>query len=111
MRLLGLFLFMKKLLISLFLALLISGCNIVYRPAIQQGNILQQSTIDQLKLGMTKEQVRYLMGSCVLNQPFQADRQDYIYFLQPGHGEPIQRRVTLIFSKGRLHNIEKSALN
>lgn len=102
---------MKKLLISLFLTLLISGCNIVYRPDVQQGNILQQSTIDQLELGMTKEQVRYLMGSCVLQSPFQSDRQDYIYFLQPGHGEPIQRRVTLIFSNGRLQHIEKSALN
>lgn len=95
----------------MFITVLASGCNIVYRPHIQQGNILQQSTIDQLQVGMTKEQVRYLMGSCVLQQPFQADRQDYIYFLQPGYGEPIQRRVTLIFSKGRLQNIEKSALN
>lgn len=99
---------MKKLLISLFFAVLISGCGIVYRPDIQQGNILQQSTIDQLEVGMTKEQVRYLMGSCVLQQPFQADRQDYIYFLQPGHGEPIQRRVTLIFSKGRVYKISKN---
>lgn len=82
-----------------------------YRPNIQQGNILQQSTIDQLKLGMTKEQVRYLLGSCVLQSPFQLDRQDYIYFLQPGHGEPIQKRVSLIFSNGRLQHIKKSALN
>jgi outer membrane protein assembly factor BamE len=102
---------MKKLLISLFIIVLTSGCNIVYRPDIQQGNVLHQSTIDRLEIGMTKEQVRYLMGSCVLQQPFQADRQDYIYFLQPGHSEPIQRRVTLIFSKGRLQNIEKAALN
>jgi outer membrane protein assembly factor BamE len=105
------YIFMKKLLISLFLTLLISGCHIVYRPDIQQGNILQQSNINQLELGMTKEQVRYLLGGCVLQSPFQPDRQDYIYFLQPGYGEPIQRRVTLIFSKGRLQDIEKSALN
>lgn len=102
---------MKKLIISLFLTLIISGCHIVYRPNIQQGNVLQQSTTDQLKLGMTKEQVRYLLGSCVLQSPFEPDRQDYIYFLQPGHGESLQRRITLIFSNGRLHHIEKSALN
>lgn len=95
----------------MFLTLLISGCSIIYRPDIQQGNILQQSTIDQLELGMTKEQVRYLLGSCVLQAPFQLDREDYIYFLQPSHGEPIQKRVTLIFSNGRLQHIEKSALN
>lgn len=102
---------MKKLLVSLFLILLISGCHIVYRPDIQQGNLLQQSTIDQLEPDMTREQVRYLLGSCVLQSPFQPDRQDYIYFLQPGYGEPIQRRVTLIFSNGHLKDIEKSALN
>lgn len=95
----------------MFLTLIISGCQIVYRPDIQQGNISQQSTIDRLELGMTKEQVRYLLGSCVLQSPFQMDRKDYIYFLQPGHGEPIQRRVTLIFSKGRLQHIERSSLN
>lgn len=102
---------MKKLLLSVLLTLVISGCHIVYRPDIQQGNILQQSTIDQLELGMTKEQVRYLLGSCVLQAPFQPDRQDYIYFFQPGHSEPIQRRVTLLFSNGRLQHIEKSVLN
>jgi outer membrane protein assembly factor BamE len=102
---------MKKLIISLFLALIVSGCHIIYRPNIQQGNILRQPTTDLLKLGMTKEQVRYLLGSCVLQSPFQQDRQDYIYFLQVGHGEPIQKRITLIFSNGSLRHIEKSALN
>lgn len=101
---------MKKL-VSWLLALIISGCHIVYRPNIQQGNILQQSTIDQLKLGMTKEQVRYLLGSCVLQPPFELNRQDYVYFFQPGYGEPLQKRVSLIFSNGRLHHIERSSLN
>ncbi|RDH41082.1 MAG: outer membrane protein assembly factor BamE [Candidatus Aquirickettsiella gammari] len=101
---------MKKLFIS-FLLLMLSGCHIVYRPSVQSGNILKQSTIDQLKLGMTMEQVRYLLGSCVLQSPFQSGRKDYIYFYQPGYAEPIQRRVTLLFSKGRLQKIEKSALN
>ncbi len=102
---------MKNFFLSLLLTLVITGCHIVYRQDIQQGNLLQQSTIDQLYLGMTKEQVYYLLGSCVLKSPFQANREDYIYYLQPGHGEPIQRRVTLIFSNGRLQHIEKSALN
>lgn len=90
---------------------MISGCHIIYRPDIQQGNILKQSTIDQLELGMTREQVRYLLGSCVLQSPFQFDRKDYIYFYQPGHGEPIQRRVTLLFSADRLQKIEKASVN
>ncbi|WP_083429769.1 outer membrane protein assembly factor BamE [Rickettsiella grylli] len=102
---------MKKLLLSLLLTLMVAGCHIVYRHDIQQGNILQQSTIDQLHLGMTREQVYYLLGSCILESPFQANRKDYIYYVQPGHGEPIQRRITLIFSNNRLQHIDQSALH
>jgi outer membrane protein assembly factor BamE len=99
--------FMKKWVISFFLLCSLSACSIIYRPHIQQGNILRQSTIEQLKLGMTEEQVRYLLGSCVLQSPFQANRNDYVYFYQPGHGQSIERHVTLIFSNGRLVSIKK----
>lgn len=102
---------MKRLLISFFLFSIISGCHIIYRPDIQQGNILAQSTIDQLKPGMTREQVRYLLGSCVLQSPFQCNREDYIYFYQPGYGESTQRRVTLLFAGNRLQRIERASVN
>lgn len=98
---------MIKWFISFFLLFLLSACSIIYRPDIQQGNILKQSTIQQLKLGMTEEQVRYLLGSCVLESAFQANRKDYVYFYQPGHGESRQQHVTLIFSEGRLVSIKK----
>ncbi len=97
---------MTKWAISFFLLFVLSACSIIYRPDIQQGNILKQSTIEQLKLGMTEEQVRYLLGSCVLQAAFQSNRSDYVYFYQPGHGEAIQRHVTLIFSGGRLRSIK-----
>lgn len=97
---------MIKRFISFFLLCLLSGCGIIYRPNIQQGNILTQSTIEQLRLGMTKEQVRYLLGSCVLKSPFQANRSDYVYFYQPGHAQSTQRHVTLIFSGNRLVSIK-----
>jgi outer membrane protein assembly factor BamE len=99
--------FMIKRIISFFLVCILSACAIVYRPDIQQGNILTQSTIDQLKIGMTEEQVRYLLGSCVLEPVFQDNRSDYVYFYQPGHGESIQRHVTLFFSAGKLRRIIK----
>lgn len=99
---------MKKWIISFFLLCSLSACSITYRPLIQQGNILRQSTIEQLKLGMTEEQVRYLLGSCVLQSPFQANRSDYVYFYQPGHGQSTKRHVTLIFSHGRLVNVKKA---
>lgn len=102
---------MTKWAINCFLLLLLSGCSIIYRPDIQQGNILKQSTIEQLKLGMTEEQVRYLLGSCVLQTPFQPNRSDYVYFYQPGHAESTQQHVTLIFSANRLVSIKKELPN
>lgn len=101
---------MTKWVISFVLLCTLSACGIVYRPDIQQGNILQQSTIEQLKLGMTEEQVHYLLGSCVLQPPFQLNRDDYVYFYQPGHGESMQRHITLLFSNGRLRSIKKEPL-
>jgi outer membrane protein assembly factor BamE len=98
---------MTKWVISFFLLCILSACNIIYRPNIQQGNVLKQSSIEQLKLGMTEEQVHYLLGSCVLQSPFQANRSDYVYFYQPGHAQSIQRHITLIFANGRLVNIKK----
>lgn len=97
---------MTKLFISFFLLFLLSACSIIYRPDIQQGNVLTQFSIDRLKLGMTEEQVRYLLGSCVLQPSFQSNRRDYVYFYKPGHGESTQRHVTLFFSGGRLVSIK-----
>lgn len=98
---------MKKLLFSLLILLSLTACGLVYRPDIQQGNIMKQSTIDRLRLGMTKEQVRYLLGGCVLRPAFQANRRDYVYFVQPGHGPARIQSVTLIFRNGQLAQIKK----
>lgn len=102
---------MMKWAVNCFLLFLLSGCSIIYHADIQQGNTLKQSTIEQLKLGMTKEQVRYLLGSCVLQTPFQPNRRDYVYFYKPGNGESIQQHVTLIFSNNQLVNIKKELPN
>ncbi len=102
---------MTKWVISFFLLCTLSACSIIYRPDIQQGNILRQSTIEQLKVGMTEEQVRYLLGSCVLQPAFQPNRRDYVYFYQPGHAQSTQGHVTLIFSQGRLQRIKKELLS
>ncbi len=98
--------FMTKWTICFLFMLVLSACNIVYRPDLQQGNILEQPAIAQLKLGMTEEQVRYLLGSCVLQTPLQSHRSDYVYLYQPAHAKPTQYRVTLTFSHGRLRCIE-----
>jgi len=80
--------------------LALAGCSFpgVYKIDIQQGNVVTQDMIDQLRPGMTRRQVRFIMGNPLLADTFHADRWDYLYSLQPGGGERQQERVTLIFN-------------
>ena len=85
-----------------FFALFISGCAKdkipgVYRIDIQQGNDITQDMISQLKPGMTKNQVAYVMGTPLIIDTFHPDRWDYIYSFHPGNGQREQRRITIYF--------------
>jgi outer membrane protein assembly factor BamE len=78
------------------LAALASGC--VYRINIQQGNFLDQAAVDQVKPGMTRSQVRYLLGTPMVADSFNKERWDYIYYLKKGRtGHVDSRRVTVYF--------------
>lgn len=104
-------------------SILISGCStidkmgsavpraldkmpLIHRPDIQQGNVITQDTINKLRPGMTKNQARYVMGTPMLVDVFHQDRWDYIYSMQPGGEERIQKRISLFFSDDRLVRIE-----
>ncbi|CAI8746573.1 Outer membrane protein assembly factor BamE [Pseudomonas sp. IT-P253] len=80
--------------------LALAGCSFpgVYKIDIQQGNVVTQDMIDQLRPGMTRKQVRFIMGNPLLTDTFHADRWDYLYSLQPGGGERQQERISVIFS-------------
>lgn len=80
--------------------LALAGCSFpgVYKIDIQQGNVVTQDMIDQLRPGMTRRQVRFIMGNPLLTDTFHADRWDYLYSLEPGGGERQQERVSLIFN-------------
>ncbi len=80
--------------------LALAGCSFpgVYKIDIQQGNVVTQDMIDQLRPGMTRKQVRFIMGNPLLTDTFHADRWDYLYSLQPGGGERQQERVSVIFN-------------
>ncbi|MGY2168500.1 outer membrane protein assembly factor BamE [Pseudomonas gingeri] len=80
--------------------LALAGCSFpgVYKIDIQQGNVVTQDMIDQLRPGMTRKQVRFIMGNPLLTDTFHANRWDYLYSLQPGGGERQQERVSLIFN-------------
>ncbi len=63
-------------------ATLLSGC--VYRMNIQQGNYLEGRTVDQLQVGMTRSQVRYLLGTPMVPESFDKERWDYLYYFKRG---------------------------
>ena len=78
----------------------------VYRISVQQGNVIQQEMIDQLKAGMEKHQVRFIMGTPTIIDPFHPDRWDYIYTFTPGADRRIQRKLTVYFVDERLAYLE-----
>jgi len=87
-------------------AALLSAC--VYRMEVQQGNLVTQDSVSQLKPGMTKDQVKFILGTPLVVDIFHADRWDYVYTLQPARSRSIkeERRLTLFFDKnGRLERV------
>lgn len=79
---------------------------LVHRPDIQQGNVVDQESINKLQPGMSKSQVSYLLGTPMLVDVFHQDRWDYLYSMKPGSKEITQERVTLYFVDDRLTRIE-----
>jgi len=77
----------------------LAGCSFpgVYKIDIQQGNVVTQDMIDQLRPGMTRRQVRFIMGNPLLTDTFHANRWDYLYSIQPGGGQRQQERISMIF--------------
>lgn len=101
------FLFKMQLLL---LPLLLTGCSLdfpgVYKIGIPQGNIITQDMVDQLRPGMTKRQVIFVMGTPLIRDPFHQDRWDYIYSYQPGGGERGQEKITVFFANDQLQRFE-----
>lgn len=76
-----------------------------YRIDVRQGNYVSQEMVSQLKPGMTKDQVRFVLGTPLLSDVFHVDRWDYVYRFQPGIGELQQRRLTVFFEGNKLARI------
>jgi len=82
------------------------GC--VYRPDIQQGNLLLIEDVEQVKPGMTRSQVRYLLGTPMVSDPFVPDRWDYIYTFQRGRDRRVDRSHFVVHFEGdKVASVEK----
>ncbi|MEW5250999.1 outer membrane protein assembly factor BamE [Microbulbifer sp. 2201CG32-9] len=92
----------KILLITCLYALL-SACSLikfpgVHRIPIQQGNIVTQEMVDQLKPGMTRRQVRFVLGTPLLEDTFNADRWDYVNRVRDPRGRVTEKNFSVFFN-------------
>ena len=96
----------QRFVVSLGVCLIASAC--VYRINIQQGNFLDQAAVEQVKAGMTRSQVRYLLGTPMVADSFNKERWDYIYYLKKGRTRHIDsRRVTVYFDGEKVAKLDK----
>ena len=92
---------MQKLLRTLGMAILassVAACGLVYVPDVQQGNLLDKKTVEQLQPGMTKRQVLVLMGSPSVSSPFYQNRWDYVSTVAHRGGPMKVRTFSLTFN-------------
>jgi len=73
-----------------------------FKIDVRQGNYVTQDMVAQLKPGQTKDQVRYILGTPLVDDIFHADRWDYVYRFQPGRGDVEQRRLIVFFKDNLL---------
>lgn len=91
---------------SVLAGAVLSGCNL-YRVDVQQGNVIKESQVQQLKPGMSREEVRNLLGTPALADPFHANRWDYAYSFKPSYGSRQQKHLSIFFDKeGKLTRTE-----
>ena len=88
------------------LAIAVVGC--IFRIDIQQGNLLEESVVDQIEIGMTRSQVRFLLGTPMVADSFHQNRWDYTYYFQEGKSrETEQRWLIVYFAEDQVERIEK----
>jgi outer membrane protein assembly factor BamE len=101
--------------LALLTAALLPGCKSMevpkvpgvtpYRMVIQQGNFISQEMVSQLKPGMSKEQVRFILGTPLVTDIFHADRWDYVFYREAADGKREQRNLSVVFEKDKLARV------
>jgi len=76
-----------------------------YRIDVRQGNYVDQEMVAKLRPGMTRDQVRFVLGTPLVADMFHADRWDYVYRFQPGRGEVQLRRLVVFFVDDKLARV------
>jgi outer membrane protein assembly factor BamE len=97
---------LSLLLAIALLTLPVTGC--VYRVDVQQGNLLDDQEIEAVKVGMTRSQIRFLLGTPAIADPFHADRWDYIYYFRRGRQRTVDRAWLIVYFDGeRVREVQR----
>ncbi len=96
----------NKLIVAGALALLLSCSGCAYRADLAQGNFVEQSQVNKLHAGMTPEQVRFVMGTPMLIDPFDSTRWYYVHYLREGWSDPKIENLVLLFQNGVLVDMQ-----
>jgi outer membrane protein assembly factor BamE len=103
------FLFRKSLVLAISLGLLTAASGCVYRANISQGNIVEEEDLDQVAVGMTRNQVRFLLGTPMVADPFHQNRWDYVYYVKIGRNDATAKRwVTILFDDETVSEIQRN---
>ena len=92
------------------LMLLASGCGVVYKQHIQQGNVLDREDLERLEVGMSKRQVQVLLGSPAVTSPFHEDRWVYLNSFARRGGDAERRNLVVMFDNDRVVEFSGSYL-
>jgi outer membrane protein assembly factor BamE len=101
---------MKRILSLLGLITLITSCSSLqfpgaYRIPIHQGNVISQDMVDKLKVGMTRQQVQYVLGTPLIRDSFNQGRWDYYYSMRDSKGETSNKHISVFFAGDILHKV------
>lgn len=98
-----------RILLALALATAVTSCAVidplVYKIDIPQGNYLEQRDVDKLRVGMTRDQVRFVLGSPVAENLFSNEEWNYVFRMKPGRGEIVTRELTVRFENDVVSSI------
>ena len=84
-----------RALIVMLASVCVAAC--IYRIDVQQGNLLEDSDIEQVEVGMTRSQVQFLLGTPMVADSFHRDRWDYAYYLRHGKSREVERRWLIVY--------------
>jgi outer membrane protein assembly factor BamE len=99
---------MRKALLLILTAVLLSGCLFIHHQPVFQGNLLETKNVEQLKPGMTRDQVLALLGTPPVADPFHSERWDYVATERRKHGDTQIKNLTVWFDGDLLNRIEGS---